>query len=74
MPNPKTVGRNYIDFSSKRIINNINMNNYLFSKISINNKTEGKKLPSIDKKRSYSFNNQQFQSLEKIRRKNQKKR
>ena len=72
MPNPKTVGRNYIDFSSKRIINNINMNNYLFSKISINNKTEGKKLPRIDKKRSYSFNDQQFQSLEKIRRKNKK--
>ena len=71
-PNPQTVGKNYIDYSNRRMINKLNINNNLL--YNPNNNTKEKYLPDIDnKKRRLSLKNEQhFQSLEKIRRKNKK--
>ena len=71
VPHPEPVGKNYIDYSNRRFISKLNINNKLL--YNSNQKTEEKYLPNIDKKkRSFSFRNTQFQSLEKIRRKNKK--
>ena len=71
VPHPEPVGKNYIDYSNRRFISKLNINNKLL--YNSNQKTEEKYLPNIDpKKRSFSLRNTQFQSLEKIRRKNKK--
>lgn len=70
VPHPETVGKNYIDFNSKRIINRININKDIFDNIL--KKKEGKKLPNIVSKRSNSLKGNQLQSLEKIQRKSKK--
>ena len=70
-PNPKTVGKNYIDYSNRRLIKKLNINNKLLYVPS--SKTESKYLPNINTKtikRSFSLLSQQLQSLEKIQRKN----
>ena len=71
VPHPKPVGKNYIDYSNRHFINKIKINSKLL--YDPNNITEKKYLPNIDpKKRSLSLRNTQFQSIEKIRRKNKK--
>ena len=58
-PMPQTVGKNYNNFSSRKIINKIS----LTSKANINNKykTEEKYLPNInDKNKSISYRNSRF--------------
>ena len=71
VPHPKPVGKNYIDYSNRRFINKVNINNKLLS--NQNNKTEDTYLPNIDqKKRSFSLRHSELQSLEKIQRKNKK--
>ena len=66
--NSNPVVKNYIDYSNRGFINKISINsNLLFNP---NNKKELKYLPDIDsKKRSLSFRNLKFQSLNKIKRK-----
>ena len=72
VPHPEPVGKNYIDYSNRRFISKININNKLLLN-DLNQKTEEKNLPRIaPKKRSLSLKGIQFQSLEKIRRKNKK--
>jgi hypothetical protein len=66
--NSNPVVKNYIDYSNRGFINKISINgNLLFNP---NKKKELKYLPNIDlKKRSLSFRNLKFQSLNKIKRK-----
>lgn len=69
-PHPETVGKNYIDYNSKRIMNNININSDIFDNIT--NKKGRKKLPHIDSQRSYSVKGNQLQSLDSFKRKSKK--
>ena len=67
-PHPKTIGRNYIDYNSKKIMREIKMNSAIFDDII--KRTEVKQLPIINSNiRSNSLKDQKLQNLRKFQRK-----
>jgi hypothetical protein len=68
VPHPTIIGRNYIDFNSKKILKEIKMNSAIFHDFI--KRTEVKQFPIINSKiRSNSLKDQKLQNLRKFQRK-----